>query len=293
MSPSSSPTVRRRRLAAELHRLRGNRTGSEVAKAVGWSTSKISRAESGRESLPPTEIEKLLDYYGVEGRLREGLLGLAEDATRRGWWEDYADALNSDYLEFIGLETEATSSLQWNPEVVPGLLQTTEYARYLSKAFQTIVPTTPPATQERFLQARTLRQQRLTQEPVLRLSVVLDEVVLLRGVGDRGVMRDQLTRLVDVAELPNVDLRILPLNQEVALGGTASFVIMSFGLPEDPVTASLGDVVSTENLTTRLYVEGEADTHLYRLFFQGLANAALPPAESRKFIKDIRKRAWS
>jgi Domain of unknown function (DUF5753)/Helix-turn-helix domain len=293
MPPSGSPTVRRRRLAAELRRLRGNRTGGEVAKAVGWSTTKISRAESGRESLPPTEIEKLLDCYGIEGRLRTSLLELAEDATRRGWWEEYADALSPEYVEYIGLETEAAAISQWQTDVIPGLLQTEGYVRRLDAAFQTIVPTIPPAAQERFLEVRMRRQERLTSDPPLQLSVILDEAVLLRGVGDRGVMRDQLARLADVAEQPNVHLQVMPLDREVALGGPSSFVILSFGSPEEPVTAALGDVVSTENLTTRLYVEGEADTHLYRLFFQGLAKAALPPAESRKFILEARKRAWS
>src|SRR6516165_10858544 len=107
MTPSGSPTVRRRRLAAELRRLRGNRTGSQVSRGIGWSTTKISRAESGHESIPPPEIGKLLDFYRVEDPLRGRLLELAEDATQRGWWEDYADALTPEYLEFIGLEAEA------------------------------------------------------------------------------------------------------------------------------------------------------------------------------------------
>ena len=92
MASSGSPTVRRRWLAAELRRLRGNRTGGEVSRAIGWSPTKISRAESGRESLPPTEVQKLIDYYGVTDPLRGRLLGLAEDAVRRGWWDDYDDA---------------------------------------------------------------------------------------------------------------------------------------------------------------------------------------------------------
>src|SRR5580698_2904528 len=144
MAPSGSPTVRRRRLAAELRRLRGNRTGSDVSRGVGWSTTKISRAESGRESIPPPEVERLLDYYGVSDPLRGRLLELAQDATQRGWWEDYADTLTPQYLEFIGLEAEAASSLQLQSDAVPGLLQTEDYARHLNAAYQTVVPTTPP-----------------------------------------------------------------------------------------------------------------------------------------------------
>ena len=131
MVPSGSPTVRRRRLAAELRRLRGSRTGGEVSRGIGWSPTKVSRAESGRESIPPPEVEKLLDYYGVTDPLRARLLELAEDATQRGWWDEYADALTPEYMEFIGLEAEAASTLQWQSDVIPGLLQTDGYARQL------------------------------------------------------------------------------------------------------------------------------------------------------------------
>jgi hypothetical protein len=292
MALLGSPTVRRRRLAAELRRLRGKRTGSQVSRGVGWSTTKISRAESGHESLPPAEVEKLLDFYGVKDPLRGRLLDLAEDATQRGWWEDYADALNPQFLEFIGLEAEAVSSLQWQTDVVPGLLQTKDYASQLSAAYQTVVPTTPPSVFDRFVQVRMRRQQRLTHEPVLQLSVVVDEAVLLRRVGDRGVMRTQLEHLADLADLPNVDLRVLPLNREVALLA-GSFVIMSFGSRSTTEDAGLGDVVSTENLNTELYIEGETDTYLYRLFFQAVVKASLSPAESRHLIVTTMERAWS
>jgi hypothetical protein len=291
MTPSGSPTVRRRRLAAELRRLRGNRTGNDVSRAIGWSTTKISRAESGRESLPPAEIKKLINYYGVTDPLRGRLLGLAEDAVQQGWWDEYADALDPRYLEFIGLEAEATSCLQWQSEYAPGLLQTEAYARRLSAVYQTLAPTIPPSVHERFLRVRMLRQERLIREPALQLSVVVDEAVLLRGVGDREVMREQLAHLVDVAELPNVDLRVLPLNENNGLS-LGSFVIMSFG-SQGTSEAALGDVVSTETLTTELYVEGETDTYLYRLFFQALTDAALPPAKSLEFIESTMRRAWS
>lgn len=291
MAPSGSPTVRRRRLAAELRRLRGNRTGNDVSRAIGWSTTKISRAESGRESLPPAEIKKLINYYGVTDPLRGRLLGLAEDAVQQGWWDEYADALDPRYLEFIGLEAEATSCLQWQSDFMPGLLQTEDYARRLSAVYQMLAPTIPPSVHQRFVRVRMLRQERLIQEPVLQLSVVIDEAVLLRGIGDRGIMRDQLAHLADAAARPNVDLRILPLHENNGLS-SGTFVIMRFGSQEAP-EAALGDVVSAETLTTELYVEGETDTHLYRLFFQALIDAALPPAESQQFIVSTMQRVWS
>jgi hypothetical protein len=158
-------------------------------------------------------------------------------------------------------------------------------------AYRTVVPTIPPSVLERSVRVRMLRQQRLTREPALQLSVVMDESVLLRRVGDDGIMREQLRHLVDAAELPNVDLRVLPLNQNTGLIA-GSFVIMSFGSPGAPEAAVLADVVSTESLNAELYVEGETDTYLYRLFFQALAEAALPPAESKHFILSIMERVW-
>jgi Domain of unknown function (DUF5753)/Helix-turn-helix domain len=289
MTPSGSPTVRRRRLAAELRRLRGNRTGGEVSRGIGWSPTKISRAESGRESLPPLEVEKLIDFYGVTDPLRGRLLELAEDAVQRGWWDDYADAVTPQFLEYIGLEAEATSCLQWQSDTVPGLLQTEAYARRLIAAFGAVDPTVTPSAQERFLQVRMLRQARLTQGPVLQLSIIMDEAVLLRGVGDPTIMRAQLAHLAEVSKLPSVDLRVLPLRSNAGLHG-ASFVIMSFGSRDTP--EALADVVSTENLNTELYIEGEAGAHLYRLFFKALDDAALSTAESRDSIISALERTY-
>jgi hypothetical protein len=293
MAASGSPTVRRRLLAAELRRLRGSRTGSEVSRGVGWSTTKISRAESGRETLPPSEVEKLIDYYDVADPRRTRLLQLAEDAAKRGWWDDYANALTPEYLEFVGLEAGASSCRHWQSDVVPGLLQTEGYSRQLDIALQSVVPTIPPAVHERFLRVRQLRQERLIHEPVLQLSAIIDEAVLLRGVGDRAVMRDQLAQLAEAAELPNISVRVLPLDRDTALGGVPSFAILSFGSTEETDAVSLGEVVETESLHAALYVEGEANTHLYWLFFQAIENAALSPAKSRDLIVTTIQRVWS
>jgi hypothetical protein len=286
MAPSGSPTVRRRQLATELHRLRGNRSGIEVSRGVGWSTTKISRAESGRESFPPSEVEKIIDYYGVTGSLRGSLLELAEGAAQRGWWENYDDVLRAGYKEFIGLEAGATATLQWQSDVIPGLLQTEDYADQIAKTYQRIDPATPPAAHDRFLHVRATRQQRLTSEPAMSLSVVIDEAVLLRRIGPPELMRAQLARLVDASQLPHVELRVLPLEKNTGLVG-ASFAILNFSSSRVPGVEPLGDIVSTESLNTELYVEGDAETHFYRLFFTALAKAALDPAESRKLINSI------
>jgi transcriptional regulator with XRE-family HTH domain len=276
VTSSASPTVRRRRLAAELRRLRGNRTGTAVARGLGWSAAKVSRYELGQGSFPLEEIEKLLNYYRVTEPHRAQLLALAVEANERAWWHDYADALAPEYMEFIGLEAEAASMLAWQVVAVPGPLQTKAYARAIHKAHQEVV-LIPPGVSARQTQVRMLRQQVLTRldPPPLELSVVLDESVLLRKVGTPEVMSEQLRHLAEMAKLPNVKLRILPLQGDRSLMAD-SFEVLGFD--------ELGDVVSTEGATHVLYIEGETDTYIYRRMFDAFTQASLAPEDSRELI---------
>jgi transcriptional regulator with XRE-family HTH domain len=287
---SGSPTVGRRRLAAELRRLRlrGGQTGGAVASALGWSSAKISRYELGQTSFPLEEVEKLLDFYEVSEPRRSQLLALAADANERGWWEAYADVLSAGYMQFIGLEAEAASVAEWQNLAIPGLLQTGEYARQVIAAFQTVVRM-PPGHVERRAWVRMVRQRVLTErDPPLELSAVIDESVLLRSVGSRELMSAQLRHLAEMAELPNVEIRVLPLRSEVALMAD-SFMVLGFSQQREP--SKLGDVVSTESLTeTGLYIEGETDTYIYRLIFDALAGESLSPDESRGLILQTARR---
>lgn len=289
MPPSAGSPVQRRRLAAELRRLRGRRTGNEIARGLGWSPSKISRFEIGRSALPIEEVEKLLDFYKMSDAERSQLLTLARDANRRGWWEDYADAIPEEYQAFIGLEAEAASIAHWHVSVVPGLLQTEDYARRLHVGYQSAVPV-PPGMLDRRVKVRMLRQEVLTRDSPPQFSFVLDESVLRRRIGDNGLMRRQLQQLAEIAELPNVDLRVLPLGADRAMSAD-SFVIFGFGVPGEP--AMLHDVVSIDSVVeSELYVEGETDTFLYRLVFESLKDSSLAPEESQELIKRT-ERVWT
>jgi hypothetical protein len=291
VAASASPTVRRRRLAAELRRLRGGQTGGAVAKALGWSSAKISRYELGQSSFPLDEVEKLLDYYGVAEPLRGQLLALAEEANQRGWWEEYAGVLAPEYMEFIGLEAEADSMFHWTVSVIPGLLQTEDYARELNAGYHSVIPT-PPGVLERLVRVRMIRQELLWRDPPLQLSAVIDESVLQRKIGDHGLMHTQLQHLASMAELPNIDLRVLPLQRETSLVAD-SFAIFTFGSQSTDEAGKIADVVSTEGVTSELYVEGEIGTYMYRLVFQGLASASLPPADSQRLIRQTAERLWT
>jgi transcriptional regulator with XRE-family HTH domain len=289
MIAPGSPTVRRRRLAAELRGIRESKgkSGDAVAAALRWSPSKISRYERARTGLRPREVERLLDYYEVTGPRRALLLGLAEDAAQKGWWEEFTDSLSEDYKQFIGLEHEATSMAIWHVDVVTGLLQTEEYARHIIGSYSRVEPVAPGMI-GRLVRVRMRRQQVLDRDG-LQVSVVLDESVLKRRIGDEAVMYDQLQRLVKEADRPNMTLQVLPLDAQHSVFGE-SFVIFSFGQDAD---AMLQDVVSTEHLRSGFTLEGERDTYLHRIAFQLLVDAALDPVASRKLILDTAEGYWS
>jgi transcriptional regulator with XRE-family HTH domain len=290
MTDPGSPTVRRRRLAAELREIRESRgkSGDTVAAALRWSPSKISRYERARTGLKPHEVERLLDYYKVTGSRRALLLELAEDATHRGWWEDFADGLSADYQQFIGLEHEASQICIWHVEVVTGLLQTERYARHIIGSYSRVEPVTPGMV-ERLVRVRMRRQQVLHRKPALQLAVVLDESVLRRRIGDESVMYEQLQRLAEEADQPSLTLQILPLDSQHTVFGE-SYVIFRFGPDND---AMLHDVVSAEHLKDGFSVEGERETYLHRIAFQMLQDSALDPAASRALILQTAESLWS
>lgn len=290
MTAPGSPTVRRLRLAAELREIRESKgkSGDAVAAALKWSPSKISRYERARTGLQPREVERLLDYYEITGARRTHLLALARDAAQKGWWEEFADDLSADYQQFIGLEHEASSMAIWHVDVVPGLLQTQAYARHIISSYNRVDPRAPRMV-ERMVKVRMRRQQVLNRQPELQLSVVLDESVLKRRIGDELVMHEQLQRLAREAGRSNLTLQVLPLDAQHTVFGE-SFVIFSFGPDEE---AMLQDVVSTEHLRNAYSVEGETDTYLHRIAFQMLAGTALDPAASRALILETAGAYWS
>jgi transcriptional regulator with XRE-family HTH domain len=289
MIAPGSPTVRRRRLAAELRGIREGmgRSGDSVAAALKWSPSKISRYERARTGLRPREVERLLDYYEITGARRALLLELAEDATQKGWWEEYADSLSEDYQQFIGLEHEASSIAIWHVDVVTGLFQTEAYARHIIGSYSRVEPIAPGMI-GRLVRVRMRRQEVLNREG-LHLSVVFDESILKRRIGDESVMYEQLQHLAHQADRPNVTVQVLPLDAQHTVFGE-SFVIFGFGADTD---AMLQDVVSTEHLRNGFSLEGERETYLHRIAFRMLAEASLDPDASKQLILQTAESHWS
>jgi transcriptional regulator with XRE-family HTH domain len=285
-----SVTVRNRRLAAELRRLREtvDLTGDEVAERLGWSASKVSRLENARQAPRLADVKRLLDLYGIDGGQRDQLLQLARDAVRKGWWEAFSDALPQQYASYIGLEIEAEEIWQWETQVVPGLLQTEAYAQAVEQWSHSI-EVIPPSRVEARVEARLARQAVLTRETPLRLSIILDEALLLRRYGDAAVMCEQLQRLQELAGLPNLSLQILPLDgpHPIAAG---SFTLLQFPLVSG---IKFHDVAYIEHLNGCSYLEEETETYRHRLSFERLSAEALGPAESVERISRIARDAWT
>ncbi|MFJ4521552.1 helix-turn-helix domain-containing protein [Streptomyces sp. NPDC088810] len=280
----NGPAVRRRKLGAELRTLRtgAGLTSGDAARLVGWHQSKVSRIETGASGVKPADLRLLLDAYGVRDRhLRELLLMLAgsEDAGgRHRWWHAYRGVLPPTYRDFISLESQASAMRTLETTVVPGLLQTAEYARAVTRA---AVKDLDEERLDTLVEVRLARQHVLRSDPPLVLSAVLDEAVLRREVGGPEVMARQLERLMEAARLPQVRLQVLPFAAGAHVGLTGPFVIFSF-----PSTSDL-DVVVLDQLTSSLYLERKEDLMAYSEAFKTLQFHALSPEESLDYIAGI------
>lgn len=277
------PAVRRRKLGAELRALRSaaGLTSGEAAALVGWHQSKVSRIETGTSGVKPSDVRLLLDAYDVRDReLRELLLALAgaSDPGGHHWWYPYRGVLPPAYRDFISLEAQASSMRTLETCVVPGLLQTREYARAVTRA---AAGNLEPSRLDALVEVRLARQSVLRGEPPLRLSAVLDEAVLRRRVGGPGVMKGQLRHLVEAAQLPQVRLQVLPFAAGAHIGVTGPFVIFSFSTTTDL------DVVVLDHLTSSLYLERKEELEAYTEAFNSLRVHALSPGDSLDLIAGL------
>jgi transcriptional regulator with XRE-family HTH domain len=274
-----SPTVRRRRLRYELRRLRTEHglTIEQVQDRSGGDIKapSISRWENGERSVRPTDLRLLLDIYQVHGEERENLLTLARQAKERGWWQSFASAIPEWFQVYLGLEAEAAQIREYAAELIPGLLQTAEYARAFLQA--------PPAAASpeevsRRIAVRLARQERLTADDPPEYWAVLNEAVIRRAPGDAQAMRAQLEHIAAVAELPHVSVQVLPFSAGVHAAMEGAFSTLSFPDATDP------DIVYMENQAGSLYLEEQAEIDRYTRMFSHLIAKALDPEESRRLI---------
>lgn len=284
-------TVRHRRLAAELRRLRSraDMTGDQVAEELGWSPSKVSRLEHGRTGFKVADVRSLLDLYGVQEPHLADLLSLAQDTRRKSWLESESANLPTAFSTYVSMENEAETIWNWEPHIVPGLLQTEDYARAVFEAWQSVV-TMSPAEIQRRVEIRLERQRLLERKPPLTLSFVIDESVLTRRIGaDPAVMQGQMQHLIEYSQRPGIKVRVLQLSAFHPVL-TGSFSYMQFAGAED---VSFDDIVVIEHLTSNYYIEPEDDTYQYRLTFDRLVKESLDPQHSRELIQKSMQELWS
>lgn len=272
---TTSPVVRRRRLGLELRALRetAGLSGEEVADRLGWSTSKLSRMEVGRNPPGAADLGKLLDLYGVaDPARRDELAVLLREAKRKGWWQVYSDI---PYSTYIGLEAEAVSMLAYE-QVIPGLFQTEAYARAIITG---TVPGIDAETLDQRTEVRLTRQAVLSRERPLQVRAVLDETCVRRLVGGREVMRPQLARLLDLAGRPNVIVQVLPFDAGAHPGTMLGpFIVLGFDHPADP------GVVYVEG-DSDPYPDREGDLQRYTAAFDRLRSLALSAPQTRDLLR--------
>lgn len=277
MTPKASPTVLRRQLGAELRRIRerAQRTVADVAGELGWSESKLSRIETANSGIRDADLDRLLRAYGIAEAERARLAAMAGQARQRAWWEAYGDALPDAYETLIGFEAEASSIFTYEAQLVPGLLQTAEYANAIMQASQVF---DRPDVLGRRVAVRMARQAVLTRDPPPHLWAILDEAVLRRPIGGPDVMRRQLLRLVEASERPTITLQILPfaIGAHRALDG--SFVILEFSGGSD------APLVYSEGKTGGVFRSKPDDLQNYWTSFESLRTAALTPEESVRLV---------
>ncbi|AGZ39437.1 putative DNA-binding protein [Actinoplanes friuliensis DSM 7358] len=265
----------RRELGDELRRLRGERRGAEIARLLGWSESKLSRIETARTGISESDLERLLRAYGCTPADRLRMRELARRGRARVWWAPYRSSVAEPYDEYVAFEAEAVSICEWEAQVVPGLLQTDEYAHAVIEVGADV------SDQETILRRTALRMARqsvLTREPPPRLCVVLDESALHREVGGRAVLHRQVQRLYDASHRPGVELHVLPFRAGAHAALGEAFVIFEFGSEER------APVVHSEDLVGGQLRTKPGDVQIYRDAFEDLRGRALSISETRDCI---------
>jgi transcriptional regulator with XRE-family HTH domain len=275
---ATGPTVRRRRLGTELRKLRDS-CGlklEEVAAELGVAPSTLSRIETGKAPTKSAYLSQLLEMYGVsDSGQRQILVDMAREGHRKGWWAAYDDVLPSGFDTYVGLEAETAAIRSYEVSVVPGLLQTADYARAVLR--ETFARHTPQQI-DRLVDLRMARQHRLDDKPPLELWAIIDEAVIRRPVGGGSIMRRQLGHLLTEGERPSVTMQILPFACGAHAAHTGSFSVLEFPDRTD------SEVAHVETVAGYIYLEKDRDVRARSEAFDRLRAAAISPGASAQLI---------
>jgi len=278
---TTGPTVRRRRLGTELRKLRESNGYKleEVAAQLGVAPSTLSRIETGKAPTKSAYLNQMLEMYGVvEQSQRQVLVDMAREGHRKGWWAAYDDVLPSGFDIYVGLEAETAAVRSYEISVVPGLLQTPDYARAVMLE---MFPRYGTEQIDRLVDLRMQRQRRLEDDPPLEVWAIIDEAVIRRPVGGHQVMRGQLERLLVLAPRPGITLQVLPFSCGAHAGHSGPFSILEFPNRTD------AEVAYVESVAGILYLEKDREVRTRVEAFDRLRASALAPIASVELIAQV------
>jgi transcriptional regulator with XRE-family HTH domain len=275
------PTVARIRLGTRLRDLRekAQLSREDVSAAIRSSASKMSRIELGRTAIKARDLNDLLKLYGADEAERASLLALSQHGNVSGWWQDYGNSVPAWLKPYLGLEQAATLIRSYDPQLVPGLLQTPEYAR----AVFTLPGSSPAKRAERQLAVRMRRQEILHRADPPHLWSVIDEAVLRRPVGSAAVMRAQVEHLLEISRLRHVNIQVLPFRAGGHAAGGGPVILLRFAGDQ------LSDAVYLEQLASAIYPSSTAELAYYWDILNQLATKADPPIASAMILDQIRR----
>jgi transcriptional regulator with XRE-family HTH domain len=279
-SDNPSPVVQRRRLRSDLKRARleAGLTQEQVASAMDWSLSKLIRIENGSVGISTNDLRAILLHYKItDDRRTAELLALARAARERSWWSPYRDSAPPRLLQLIEYEAAAFIGRNFQPLIIPGLLQTEEYARASIKG---LAPQKTADDVETLVRIRMKRQELLKRSDAPLLFFIMDEAVVRRIVGGNDVMRRQLQRMIDVSDTPSVTIEVVPFSAGILPGLQSQFLIYEF--PD----AADDDVLYLDDGRSTLIIRDDPDEVLsFREEFERLRKASLQPQGSRDFLR--------
>ncbi|MCT9080473.1 helix-turn-helix domain-containing protein [Streptomyces fulvoviolaceus] len=283
-APRSAPTVLQMVLGRRLQELRRAKglSSQEVGAMLRQAHTTVIRMEQAKVALKWATVKAMLEIYGVDEAEAEEFLALTDQANEPGWWQSYRDALPSWFAVHVSLENSATHIRGYEPHVVPGLLQTEDYARDVLRLNR---PRPTPEELERRVALRLERQALLTrQDPAPpQLWITMDETVLRRPPGGPEVLKAQVEYLIKAMDLPNVTLQVLAFSAGLHPGAFGPFTLFRFPIKDFP------DIICTDNLSNAKYSEEQEEVALHREVFDRISAQAMSKGRTREFLLDLCK----
>jgi transcriptional regulator with XRE-family HTH domain len=286
--PEPQPILLKMLVGAQLAGMREDAglAQDEAARAVGFSPAKLSRIESGKGRRPPTEadVRKLMDFYKTDPYVASVVVKLLKQANEPGWWQRYDKRLMPEWIDrLVGLQEAASFIRTFEIQYVPGLLQTPAYARAVVERG---LPAATDREVQRRVELRTKRAELLMRADAPQFWAIMDEAVLLRVLGSREIMREQLEHLIAMAQKEHVVIQVVPLDVTNASAPNIPVTYLRFGGPELP------DVVYLEHIRSATFLEDRDETEQYRVVLDQLADDALTPSESLDLLRRTLKERY-